>query len=134
MHYDFDEIIERTGTNSLKYDFMAENEKAEDVLPLWVADMDFQVALPIRNRMQKIVEHGIFGYSDRKDDYFEALCRWYENHFQWKIKKEWLINTPGVVFALATAVRAFTQKGDAVLIQQPVYYPFSSVIKKMKES
>ncbi|MCI8991838.1 MAG: pyridoxal phosphate-dependent aminotransferase [Eubacterium sp.] len=130
MRYDFDEITERKGTNSLKYDFMAENGKAEDTLPLWVADMDFQAPLPVRKRLQEITEHGIFGYSGTKDDYFQALYQWYDTHFQWQIKKEWLVHTPGVVFALASAVRAFTDAGDAVLIQQPVYYPFSGVIKR----
>ena len=78
--------------------------------------------------LEKITEHGIYGYSDAKEPYFQALLGWYEKHFSWKIQKEWLIKTPGVVFALAAAVRAYTKPGEAVLLQQPVYYPFSEVI------
>jgi cystathionine beta-lyase len=128
MGFDFDTIIERKGTNCLKYDFAAERGKPADVLPFWVADMDFQTAPIIRERLAQAVEHGIFGYSEGKDDYFQALQGWYETHFDWKIQRNWLIKTPGVVFALAMAVRAFSEKGDGVLIQQPVYYPFQEVI------
>ena len=74
-------------------------------------------------------EHGIFGYSDTQEEYFNAVAGWMERHHHWKIREEWLIKTPGVVFALAMAVKAFTEPGDSVLIQQPVYYPFSEVIR-----
>lgn len=125
----FDEIIDRRGTCSLKYDFAKERGKKEDVLPLWVADMDFQTAPAILARLQKTVQHGIFGYSEGKEEYFDAVAGWYQRHFGWKVERRWLIKTPGVVFALAMAVKAFTNEGDAVLIQQPVYYPFSEVIR-----
>lgn len=127
--FDFDKVIPRKGTNSLKYDFSVELGKGEDVLPLWVADMDFPTAPAILESLQKKVAHGIFGYSEGKEDYFQAVSGWYEKHFQWKVKKSWLVKTPGVVFAVAAAIRAFTEEGDAILIQQPVYYPFGQVIE-----
>lgn len=127
--FDFDKVIPRKGTNSLKYDFSVELGKGEDVLPLWVADMDFPTAPSILESLQKKVSHGIFGYSEGKEDYFQAVSGWYEKHFQWKVKKSWLVKTPGVVFAVAAAIRVFTEEGDAILIQQPVYYPFGQVIE-----
>lgn len=130
MKFDFDTVIDRKGTNSLKYDFAKERGKPEDVLPLWVADMDFQTAPAILERLGQMVSHGIFGYTDGKEEYFQAVKSWYHQKFEWEIGKDWLVKTPGVVFALAMAVRAFTDEGDSVLIQQPVYYPFSSVIRE----
>lgn len=129
MGYDFDRIVERKGTNSLKYDFARERGKREDVLPLWVADMDFQTAPEILEQLKQAVEHGIYGYSEPKDGYFRAVQHWYDEHFGWHVEKNWLVKTPGVVFALAMAIKAFTKKGDAVLLQQPMYYPFSEVIR-----
>ena len=128
MNYDFDTVIDRRGTNCLKYDFAKERGKREDVLPLWVADMDFRTAPEILERLTETVQHGIFGYSEGKEAYFLALRNWYLERFGWDVKRSWLVKTPGVVFALATAIRAFTKEGDAVLLQQPVYYPFSEVI------
>lgn len=128
MGFDFDTVIERRGTNCLKYDFARERGKAEDVLPLWVADMDFQTAPEILERLERAVRHGIFGYSESKDEYFQAVYGWYKKYFGWEVKQSWLTKTPGVVFAIAAAVRAFTEEGDSVLLQQPVYYPFSEVI------
>lgn len=129
MKYDFDTIHNRKGTMSLKYDFAKERGKEEDVLPLWVADMDFQTAPAVLERLSAIVAHGIFGYSEGKRAYFEAVRDWYLRHFNWETKEEWLIKTPGVVFAIAAAIRAYTKEGDAVLIQQPVYYPFQEVVR-----
>lgn len=129
MKFDFDTVIERKGTNSLKYDFARERGICEDALPMWVADMDFKTAPAIIERLQKTVEHGIFGYSEGKEAYFEAVKNWYKNNYSWEVKRNWLVKTPGVVFALAMAIRAFTKEGEGVLIQQPVYYPFSEVIE-----
>lgn len=126
--YNFDEEIERRNTNSLKYDFAKERGKQEGILPLWVADMDFRTAPEITDALVAKAQHGIFGYSEVKDDYFEALYNWFLNHFNWKTEKEWLVKTPGVVFAIAAAVRAFTEEGDGVLLCQPVYYPFMECI------
>ncbi|MDF2539279.1 MAG: aminotransferase [Herbinix sp.] len=128
MKHNFDEIINRTGTNSIKYDFAIERGKPEDTLPLWVADMDFQTAPSVTEALMKAVQHGIFGYSESKSGYFNTLYEWFKDHFDWRVEPEWLVKTPGVVYAIATVVRALTQEGDAVLIQRPVYYPFSEAI------
>lgn len=128
--YNFDEVIDRRGTNSVKFDFAVEHGLPEDALPLWVADMDFRVPEPVIDALKKAVDHGIFGYSDTKPDYFEALSKWFSERFGWKPKAEWLVKTPGVVFALAMAVRSLTRPGDSVLIQPPVYPPFYNVIRE----
>lgn len=128
----FDEVINRKDTDCLKYDFALRRGLPEDVLPLWVADMDFKTSSYIEDALKKRVEHGIFGYSESRDRYFNALSSWMKRHHDWEIERPWLIKTPGVVFALAMAVKAFTEVGDAVLIQQPVYYPFSEVIEDNK--
>ncbi len=126
---DFDKITDRRNTKSLKYDFAEKRGMAKDILPLWVADMDFMVSSYITEALEKMVSHGIFGYSESKEDYFEALSSWTKRHYNWEINERWLVKTPGVVFALAMAVKAYTEKGDSVLIQQPVYYPFAEVIE-----
>lgn len=129
MNYNFDEIIDRTNTNSLKYDFAAERGKPEDILPLWVADMDFRTPPAVVDALVNSCQHGIFGYSDSKEDYFDAVATWYKERFDWHVEPGWLVKSPGIVYAIATAVRSLTKKGDAILIQQPVYYPFSSVVE-----
>lgn len=128
----FDQMINRYGTNSLKYDFAKERNYPQDVLPLWVADMDFQAPQEVLHALSKAVDHGIFGYQDTKDDYAEVIIQWFAKSFSWTPQKEWLVKSPGVVFAIATAISAFTQEGDSVLIQRPVYYPFSQVILAKK--
>lgn len=128
VQYDFNQVTNRYGTNSLKYDFAVERGRPADVLPLWVADMDFRAPEPVLEALRRAVEHGIFGYSEVKGGYYETISRWFLDHFQWQTQPEWLVKTPGVVFALAMAVRALTQPGDGILIQPPGYYPFYSVI------
>ena len=133
---DFDRIIDRKNTRCLKYDFAVKRGMPEDVLPLWVADMDFETSSYIEDALTERVQEGIFGYSDVQTPYFEIIRDWMIRHHDWEPQEKWLIKTPGVVFALAMAVkaytdpgvRAFTEPGDAVLLQQPVYYPFSEVI------
>ena len=125
---DFDTVVERRDTYSLKYDFAKRRNMPEDLLPLWVADMDFKVSSYIQEAIQKQTEHGIFGYSEVQEEYFEVVRKWMKRHYDWKVDSKWLIKTPGIVYALAMAVQAFTEEGDGVLIQQPVYYPFSEVI------
>jgi cysteine-S-conjugate beta-lyase len=129
MRHNFDQIINRTGTNSIKYDFTMERGKPAGTLPLWVADMDFQTAPVITEALVKAAKHGIFGYSESKQGYFEAVSQWFSKRFGWEPKREWLVKTPGVVYAIAMAIRAFTKEDDAVIIQQPVYYPFAETIK-----
>ena len=125
----FDEIVNRKGTDCLKYDFAVRRGMPEDVLPLWVADMDFKTTSYVEDAVIERTKHGIFGYSESGEEYFKEVAGWMRRHHNWEIRPEWLIKTPGVVFALAMAVKAFTEKGDSVLIQQPVYYPFSEVIR-----
>ena len=126
---DFNTIVDRKNTNCLKYDFAVERGMPEDVLPLWVADMDFKTSSYVQDALNRQIEHGIFGYSESKDEYFEAVIGWMKRHHDWDVSKDWLVKTPGIVFALAMAVQAFTDPGDKVLLQLPVYYPFSGVIK-----
>lgn len=125
---DFDTVIERRNTKCIKYDFAVKRGKPEDILPLWVADMDFKVSSYITDALEAMVSHGIFGYSESEESYFQAVKGWMKRHHDWDVEESWLVKTPGVVFALATAVRAFTEDGDSVLIQRPVYYPFGEVI------
>ena len=124
----FDTIVERRNTNSLKYDFAEKNGMPKDILPLWVADMDFCISSYIQDAIVSQAEHGIYGYSEPGEAYFEAVSSWMKNHHGWDVKQEWMVKTPGVVYALAMAVRAFTKEGEGVLIQQPVYYPFRGVV------
>lgn len=125
----FDEMILRKDTDSIKYDFAAQRGMPDDLLPLWVADMDFRTPPCIVNALTEKSLHGIFGYSESSDVYFEVLQDWFSRRFGWPVQSEWLVKTPGVVFAICTAIRALTQEGDAVLIQPPVYYPFSESIR-----
>lgn len=128
-HLDFDTVIDRKGTRSLKYDFAVRRGKPENVLPLWVADMDFQTSSYITEALEDMVKHGVFGYSESEEHYFEAVQNWMERHYNWHVKESWMTKTPGIVFALAMAVKAYTQENDAVLIQPPVYYPFKEVVE-----
>lgn len=126
---DFDKVVDRKNTGCLKYDFAVKRGMPEDVLPLWVADMDFKTSSYIQDAIIAQARHGIYGYTESGESYFEALQTWLFNHHDWKVEEKWLVKTPGIVYALAMAVQAFTDEKDAVLIQQPVYYPFSGVIK-----
>ena len=129
MKYDFSQVIERNNTLSIKYDFAKERKKPSGLLSLWVADMDFPVAQEIKDALIERCNHGIFGYSEVKTPYYEVIAKWYQEKFNWSTKKQWLVKTPGVVAAIANAIRAFTYIGDAVLIQKPVYYPFFLTIE-----
>ena len=128
--FDFDRVVERRGTNCAKFDGAEANGYRPDILPLWVADMDFQAPPCVLEALGKAVEHGIFGYPITGQGYYDAIICWFRTHFGWEIKQEWLIQTPGVVFALSAAVRAATAPGDTVLVQPPVYSPFYNVIRQ----
>ena len=128
MCTDFDTIIDRRNTDSLKYDFAAARGKPDGILPLWVADMDFAAPQCVIEALVEKSRHGIFGYSESREDYFKVLRSWFSSRFNWNIEPEWLIKTPGVVTAICAAIRALTRRGDAVLIQQPVYYPFTGTV------
>ena len=123
MEYDFTRV-DRRGTDCLKFDFASERGKREGCLSYWVADMDFKTAPEVLDALHKRVDHGVFGYTNIKRPYFDAVARWQKEHFGYEVRREWLVETPGVVFALYTAVHAFTKPGDALLVQPPVYYPF----------
>ncbi len=128
MKYDFDRIVERRDTYSVKY--LLPRGKADDVLPLWVADMDFQSPPCVIDALVKQSRHGIFGYSDIDDKYFDTLQNWFARRFDWNIERNWLVNTPNIVSAIHIAIRALTNQNDGVLIQQPVYHPFASAIRQ----
>ena len=125
-----DEIIERKGTGSIKYDLADRFHMPEDVLPLWVADMDFRAPECVSEAIRAAADHGIYGYSEPPAGYAEAMCAWYRKNFRWEIDPSWVFQTPGVVFALSAAIRAFTKPGEPVLIQRPVYHPFTDMIEK----
>ena len=130
MPINFDEIIDRRNTSCLKYDFAAERGYPADILPFWVADMDFRTPAPVIDALKARAAHGIFGYTQVKDDYFTVLQNWFRTRHDWTVERSDLIITPGVVFAIANAIRAFTKKGESILIQQPVYYPFANMIRQ----
>jgi len=129
MKYDFDKIIDRSNSYSIKYE-PSWRGKPSDVLPLWVADMDFAAPPCVQEAVMHRAEHGIYGYSEPDAAYFDALRKWFEKRLDWNIERDWLVITPGVVNALYIAIRAFTKPGEGVVIQQPVYYPFESSIKR----
>ena len=128
MEFNFDSVIERHNTYSMKYN-PALRGKPSDVLPLWVADMDFQSPPCVLDALAERVKHGIFGYSEPDSSYFPVLQKWFEQYFDWHTEPEQLVVTPGVVNAIFVAIRAFTKRGEGVLIQQPVYHPFESAIR-----
>lgn len=125
---DFDDVVDRYNTWSLKYDSAKKYGKPDNIMPLWVADMDFRTSSHILEAMENVCRHGIFGYSEADAGYFNAVAGWMKEKHSWNVEREWLVKTPGVVFALVMAIRAYTKEGDAIIINQPVYYPFSEVI------
>ena len=130
MRYDFDEIVVRKGTKSYKWDGQKYSFKKDGLLPFWVADSDFKTPHEVTEALTERIEHGVFGYSVLEDDYFEASINWYRRRFGWKVEKEWIFPTCGVVTSISYAIRAFTNKGDKVLIHTPVYGPFFKVVIK----
>ena len=124
MRYDFDEPVSRRGTDSFKWDSAANG----DVLPMWVADMDFRTAPAIVEALRRRVEHGIFGYTQVPDTYYDSVVRWFARRHGWTIDRQWIIYTSGVVPAISAVIKALTVPGDKVLVQTPVYnYFFSSI-------
>ncbi len=130
MKYDFDEIIDRRNTGSLKYDFAAGYFGTDNLIPMWVADMDFRTPDFIMEAIRERARHEILGYSLRPESLYRAVMEWYRSRYGWKITRESILFTPGVVSALSMAVRAFTREGDRVVVQPPVYHPFFSVIRE----
>lgn len=124
----FDILPERHGTNSLKWDFAKERGKNKDILPLWVADMDFRLPDEILNKFKSIFDQGIFGYSEPLDSYYDAIINWNKRHYDLYLDRKYIINGCGVVFSIANLIRALTKENDAILINEPVYYPFKETI------
>ena len=124
MIYNFDKVIDRTNTECIKYDQRENIFGRADVIPMWVADMDFPTADFIREAVIERAKGDVYGYTFREDAYYESIVQWIERHHQWKTKKEWMSFTPGVVNAFNMAVMGLTKEGDEIIIQPPVYHPF----------
>ncbi len=130
MRYDFDHVISRYNTNSVKWDKTEKLFGDKDILPMWIADMDFACPKPVVDAVKERAEHGIFGYTSRSQDYFMAFIDWVERRHNWSIKKQWIRCTPGIMTALSIAIQSFTNERDKIIIQTPVYTPFTKVIEK----
>lgn len=128
MQYDFDTLIDRTNTNSIKWDASTLPEGCRDAIPLWVADMDFACPPEVVSAIQDRAAHPIYGYTDRSAGYYSSLVDWMKRRNRWEIRRDWVLFAPGVVPALNLAVLAYTQPGDKIIIQPPVYYPFASAV------
>ena len=127
--WNFDEPAKREGTNCIKYDLREETFGKKDVIPMWVADMDFNTPDFIINSLRDRLNHEILGYSFRPPEYFLSIISWHECRHNWQIKKEWICFTPGIVPALNFCTLAFTEPGDRIIVQPPVYFPFFSAVE-----
>ena len=112
MKYDFDQVIERRNSGSSKYDYARAAGKPLDLLPFWVADMDFRIPQPVIDAMVERTKHGIFGYGEPREDYLDPIIGWYKKYFDWEPRKEWMVFTPGIVFAVSMAIRTCTKPGE----------------------
>jgi len=129
MKYNFDEIIVRKGTNCEKYDNLEKIFNTSDLLPLWVADMDFKTPDFIVEAIKKRAAHEIYGYTIRPESYFRSIMGWMQRRHNWNIQREWISFSPGVVSGFTMAIEAFSEPGDEIIAQPPVYFPFFSSIK-----
>lgn len=130
MNYNFDEIIERSNTDSVKYDLRQLFFGTENVIPMWVADMDFRTPPFILEAVRLRAEHEILGYSIRPESYFTSIISWLKRRHNWGIQQEWIAFSPGIVPAVNMAVLAYTKQRDKIIIQPPVYFPFFDAVKK----
>lgn len=130
MKYNFDEIIDRTGTDSVKWDAVETRWGRNDLIPMWVADMDFRTAPFVVEALKKRLEHEVLGYTFACDDWAKSIINWLQQRHDWTITKEMLTFTPGIVRGLAFAIHCFTKKGDKVMVMPPVYHPFFLVTEK----
>ena len=128
MKYNFDEVIDRTGTSCVKWDFAEKYFKEKDLLPMWVADMDFKTPYFIVEAVKKRAQHEIYGYTVKPESYYQSMIHWINEKHKWKIEKDWIIFSPGIVPAVNMAVMAFTKPGDKIIVQPPVYFPFFSAV------
>lgn len=129
MMFDFDRVIDRWNTDSVKYDGLSAEFGCDDLLPMWVADMDFQSPPAVLQAVKSCCERGVFGYTFRSEESKEAFRMWVGRRYHWEVRTEWLSSSPGIVTALALGIRALTVPGDKVLIMTPVYPPFHSVVR-----
>lgn len=129
MNYGFDELIDRKNSDSVKWATLEREYGDGDILPMWIADMDFKSSPQIIEALKDRVEHGVFGYSYIEDSFYEAVINWVKKEHNWEIKKEWIVFTPGVVPGLSISIKKFSEEGDKVLVQPPVYPPFFEVLK-----
>ncbi len=129
MKYNFDKLVDRSNNYAAKYDEREKNFGTSDLIPLWIADMDFETAKPIKDAILKRAEQGIYGYTSKPDSYYEAFCNWQKKRNNWNINKELVSFSPGVVPSLSVIVKEFTEKADKVLIQTPVYPEFYDVVE-----
>lgn len=129
MAYQFDELIDRKNTRSYKWDQVGPMFGNEDILPLWVADMDFPSPPAVQEALKKRVELGAYGYAIRTDEYLDSIMSWFGRKHGWSLQREWIADSPSVVTSLSLAIEQFTAPGDKVVIQAPVYYPFYDVVK-----
>lgn len=130
--YNFDEKVERKGTNCIKYDALTRMFGTDDVLPLWVADMDFKTPDFVVDAIKKRAEHEIYGYTLRPDSYFQSITNWMDRRHNWTVQKEWISFSPGVVAGLTVAIETFSKPGDEIIVQPPVYFPFFDCVKGTK--
>ncbi|MCT4631676.1 MAG: pyridoxal phosphate-dependent aminotransferase [Firmicutes bacterium] len=129
MKYNFDEVIDRSDNFSAKYDELEAKFGRSDLVSLWVADMDFRAAEPIMEAIRERAEQGIFGYTSRPESYYKTMKNWYKTRYNWDMEKDHIIHSPGVVPTLSLIMKLFTEPGDKIIIQSPVYYPFFNVVK-----
>lgn len=132
MKYNFDEIIDRRGTESVKWDAVSERWGRNDLLPTWVADMDFRTPSFVMNALRKRLEHEVLGYTFACEEWYTSIINWLQSRHGWKVKREELTFMPGIVRGLAFAIQCFTEKGDKVMVMPPVYHPFFLVTEKNK--
>jgi len=130
MSYDFDKVVSRDNTQSVKWNYVKQKTGVADALPLWVADMDFETVPEIRTAIIERAKHLLYGYTARSDSYYQAITDWFSSRHSWTIDRSWITHSTGVVNALYTVVRAYVKEGDGVLIQPPVYHPFYQAIKR----
>lgn len=128
MNYNFDEVINRKNTNSIKWDYTNEIFHNNDILPLWVADMDFLSPKPVIDALVERAAHGIYGYTGKSEGFYSSIVHWLEKRSRWSIEPKWIIDTPGVVPAIVFSILSFTKPNDKILIQSPVYHPFFHTI------
>lgn len=128
MHFDFDQLISRENTGSVKFDGRQQYFGTADVSPMWVADMDFAVPECVTRALQERIAHPVLGYTLYTDSLYQSIIDWFERRHQWKIERDWIVMAPGVVPSLFAAVQAFAKPGEGVIVQSPVYFPFFSAV------